>query len=473
MTGILPQREIVFISHATPEDNHFAIWLAIQLTNAGYKVWLDKEQLLGSEPFWDEIEHVLRHQTAKALFICSKVSMTKRGVQKEIQIAKEVRDEIQNPRFLYPLMIDNLPFDALPKVLKAQNAADCYNRWQDGLEDILKVLERDNIPKKETDSIETTGFWHHVLTRKARTLSEDAENLDSNWLSLKELPRHLNFYKVQGSGLDINQLVKIASEASWPCFELRGYIASFADMDSLAPGFHHLKLEPAFQISLQNFLQGEGPEEIQLQPKDARNKITGLLKKGWDNFLQSKGLKAYSLSSRTRNTAWWIPVGLVPDKKLSFRNAPSKRSGRKLIGMIGARSKRAVKVHYWHYGVSVAISLDAVPHSTMRHHVIITEDGKDRTISADAMHSKRRSFCSDWRNDKWRELLLSFLYWLSDGQQQISIPLGPEARMIVSADPIRMSINKSVLPPKNEPIMDDRDLIEQIPGQSIITEASA
>src|SRR5690606_11129195 len=104
----LPERDTVFISHATPEDNCFSIWLAIQLTNAGYKVWLDKEQLLGSEPFWDEIEHVLRHHTAKTLFICSKTYISKlaninSGVQKELRIAQEVRDEIKDPRFLYPI----------------------------------------------------------------------------------------------------------------------------------------------------------------------------------------------------------------------------------------------------------------------------------------------------------------------------------------------------------------------------------
>lgn len=344
----LPERDTVFISHATPEDNTFSIWLAIQLTNAGYKVWLDREQLLGSEPFWDEIEHVLRHQTAKTLFICSKTYISKlaklnSGVQKELKIAQEVRDEIQDPRFLYPILNDNVPFEALPKVLKAQNAADCYNAWQDGLEQVLKVLERDKIPKNATNAAETIGFWQHVLNRKARVLSEDTEFLDSNWLSIRELPSHLNFFKVQGVGLDLKHLAKIASEAPWPCFELRGHIASFADIGSLAPGFQHITLEPPFQVPLQDFLQGKGPEEVRQQPKDARNKITGLLKKGWESFLQSKGLKAYSPSKRGGNNTWWIPKGLVPDKKLTFRNAPSNRSGRKLTGTIGARSKRAGK----------------------------------------------------------------------------------------------------------------------------------
>jgi hypothetical protein len=65
-------------------------------------------------------------------------------------------------------------------------------------------------------------------------------------------------------------------------------------------------------------------------------------------------------------------------------------------------------------------------------------------------------------------MLLSFLFWLSDGQEQISIPLGPDAWMTVSADPVRMTINKSVLPRHEDPTGDDHDLIEQLSGRTPI-----
>jgi len=35
------QRTAVFISHATPEDNHFVRWLGAKLTAMGYEVWAD------------------------------------------------------------------------------------------------------------------------------------------------------------------------------------------------------------------------------------------------------------------------------------------------------------------------------------------------------------------------------------------------------------------------------------------------
>ena len=33
-------KDIIFISHATPEDDEIAIWLASRLKNAGYNVWI-------------------------------------------------------------------------------------------------------------------------------------------------------------------------------------------------------------------------------------------------------------------------------------------------------------------------------------------------------------------------------------------------------------------------------------------------
>ena len=39
-------RDTIFISHATPEDNEFSIWIASRLEMLGYKTWIDKDGLL-------------------------------------------------------------------------------------------------------------------------------------------------------------------------------------------------------------------------------------------------------------------------------------------------------------------------------------------------------------------------------------------------------------------------------------------
>ena len=45
------QRNVVLITHATPEDNAFSRWLGARLASAGYKVWVDLKSLRGGDDF--------------------------------------------------------------------------------------------------------------------------------------------------------------------------------------------------------------------------------------------------------------------------------------------------------------------------------------------------------------------------------------------------------------------------------------
>src|SRR5205814_10155783 len=51
--GRRPDRDTVFVSHANPEDNTFALWLTLRLGEMGVKVWCDLTKLIGGETFWD------------------------------------------------------------------------------------------------------------------------------------------------------------------------------------------------------------------------------------------------------------------------------------------------------------------------------------------------------------------------------------------------------------------------------------
>jgi|GEM_PF-3873300 len=64
-------RDTIFISHATPEDNEFTIWLASRLELMGYKVWIDKNELLGGESFWEDIEKAITEKAVKFLLALS------------------------------------------------------------------------------------------------------------------------------------------------------------------------------------------------------------------------------------------------------------------------------------------------------------------------------------------------------------------------------------------------------------------
>jgi hypothetical protein len=45
MSSASAVRDTILITHANPEDNHFARWLAARLSTAGYRAWVDLRAL--------------------------------------------------------------------------------------------------------------------------------------------------------------------------------------------------------------------------------------------------------------------------------------------------------------------------------------------------------------------------------------------------------------------------------------------
>lgn len=101
------KREIIFISHATPNDNEFVIWLASRLNNMGYKIWVDVEKLKGGETFWDDIQKVIKEEAIKVIVVLSKDSVTKQGVLNEISHSLNVEREYGLQNFILPIKISS------------------------------------------------------------------------------------------------------------------------------------------------------------------------------------------------------------------------------------------------------------------------------------------------------------------------------------------------------------------------------
>jgi len=87
MPSVENGRNMVFVSHANPEDNDFARWLSLQLANEGYPVWCDVTRLLGGETFWEDIQDAIANRTAKFIFALSRNSNAKAGALDELNCA--------------------------------------------------------------------------------------------------------------------------------------------------------------------------------------------------------------------------------------------------------------------------------------------------------------------------------------------------------------------------------------------------
>ena len=76
----MSDRKAIFISHATPEDNQFTIWLGAKLTALGYEVWADVLRLRGGHDWQRRLESALRERARKVLLVANPVSVDKQGV---------------------------------------------------------------------------------------------------------------------------------------------------------------------------------------------------------------------------------------------------------------------------------------------------------------------------------------------------------------------------------------------------------
>jgi TolB-like protein len=141
-------RDTIFISHATPEDNDFVRWLGGRLIEHGYTVWADVFHLKGGVPFWSSIEHVLRHRAAKVLFIVSRGSIdpARSGVRNELSVADGLRRSLPDPAFIVPIRVDDTPFDQLPIQIHQLNALDFSASRDARFADLLDTLVSAGVP---------------------------------------------------------------------------------------------------------------------------------------------------------------------------------------------------------------------------------------------------------------------------------------------------------------------------------------
>src|SRR3979490_430245 len=98
-------RDAIFISHATPEDNAFTLWLGGKLTALGYEVFADVLRLKGGDDWERILESAIRDKAGKFLLVATPHGVQKQGVRNEITIAIETANRIKDKSFIVPLRL--------------------------------------------------------------------------------------------------------------------------------------------------------------------------------------------------------------------------------------------------------------------------------------------------------------------------------------------------------------------------------
>ncbi|HVB80757.1 MAG TPA: toll/interleukin-1 receptor domain-containing protein [Candidatus Binataceae bacterium] len=106
MNGAGPvERDLIFISKATPGDDQFVLWLAPRLEAAGYKVFADIFDLDAGDEWRGKLTAALQTRAIKMLLCCSDETLARRGVREEIAIAEDLTKQLQDPNFIIPLKV--------------------------------------------------------------------------------------------------------------------------------------------------------------------------------------------------------------------------------------------------------------------------------------------------------------------------------------------------------------------------------
>jgi len=412
-------KQTVFISHANPEDNEFALWLEAQLTRLGYETWSDVSALRPGEVFWDSIEDTIRNKAAKVVAVVSRASMKKSGVLDEISLAVSVERTKQLNGFVLPIRVDDLPYSEFRANIARKNVIDFSGGWAIGLAQLIDAFSKDRVPRhRQALGLSLTGWW---AQRKPSTLAvtSNPETLISNRFRVKALPKRLHSYS--GKALVERQ------GASLPLVPLKGlWLSYYSDLELRDLQISGLTHESTF--SAEDLFAGNVSLTNDLRAGDRQRLQHRLLNRHWETFLLTRGLRLYEMTGRQPTP--FIPDGLLQGNTAHFVDVDGKQKRRLVVGY---STKRSV---HWHLAPLGYFSTSHETTLNLKMRIVFSEDGQGIWPSVERMRTMRRGFCKNWWNDRWRSLQFALMAWLTTSPDGIPVYNGESGPLLVESAPM-------------------------------------
>ena len=421
-------KNTVFISHATPADNTFAVWLATKLELCGYNVWVDINNLSPSVDFWNTIEQTIRNETVKFVFVASAASIdpSRDGVQKELAVADKVRR--QSPNFIIPVRVDDINFNDFPVEILRLNAIDFYNNWAKGLDALLKYFNDENVPKLDTNP-GSQYYLDRWYTSQALIRSQTTDNTDeycSNLFSV-ELPPSVYIYRSEDVAvllrerhipMKVNKKATITFACNKCISEWVGKEVDFIPLDT--------KNVLQDCVSPHTYF-GETVSNLSRDVTSIINWTIG------EMFYQHKMRRYRPTSEKRSRSVYFFPYGT--------KSKRSTNSRLKALSGIYKTTKR------WHFGLSGYFTKYPTSGIIIKWHLIFT-DGTGQTLSEAAQIAARRSKGRLMYNRQWKELQQASMFYLSSGTQNIfCTTCCEENAMYISSQPERFVSDKNYIDP--------------------------
>jgi hypothetical protein len=448
-------RDVVFLSHANPEDNEFTLWLTLQLANEGYRVWCDLTQLLGGEDFWHDAERAIRERAIKLIYVLSTTSNTKEGPLQELQVAKNVARNEHLADFIIPALIDGLSYSQFNIQLARINAIPFVDGWAKALQILLTKLRKDGVPTSSSFSPTAVASWWRTQFSAEQGILNVPEDYLSNWFPIRSLPSQVYLHQLSKSGIG---RLDIPPELPYPAFQHNRFIVSFAPADDFAGQLgSSLSIEDSCLVPI----TGPDTELPGLRPLDRRQTrdfVVRLLAMAWNQMIRERRLPTYELSNRAR--CFYFTTGLTQNDSVSFTRSDGRRTFRKVVGQkrLSGVSLQAATIRFWHFGVQAKPLVYPTAAYIIKPHVLFSADGSQIWDSKRRLHRARRSQCKNWWNPEWRDRILATMAWLAVGKADIEVGLGTNLTISVSRFPRTFTSPVSYRDPEREVPPFEREL---------------
>lgn len=408
-----PPRETVFVTHAAPEDNEFALWLSAKLAIRGYRVWVDRRRLRGGDDFWDEIDRVLRNDAVKQVVVFTH-HIRKQGVKKELAIGDAVKSRLGDPNFMIPIRADDVGFSDAPPEFIRGNVLNAHPNWHDCLAELFATLEDAQVPCGGSASSNAADLNAIVEAREEgrRFVVPRAEAALSNWFPIMP-PNRIRYFRFEGMKAQMETWLR---DCRIP-YIVHGRLAgTFADPAGFAEASSFDQRTPtAYDLLFTDFVSGKDPGPRDQDRRGASNDVVNLLRQHFGQVARERGLLPVEFANG--EMGWFFPDGLLPEKKITFKTSEGRRIRRTMSGKF--------KDYRWH--VCLVPKPRIWPEVLYRIHanVVLSKDGKT-PLPGDKTHKRRRRLTKSWWNDIWRDRLLAAMYFLAGGGNEVLVPAGNE-----------------------------------------------
>lgn len=402
----------LFISYAW-EDGALAEWLALKLTAAGYRVWIDRFKLLGGESYPLDIDRAIRHGTFRMIALLSQSSLNKPNPQKERTLALSLARE-RKVDFLIPLNVDGLRASDLNWMVSDLTFIR-FERWSEGLAQLLKKLDSIDAPRPLKDQGRAAAL-DAVLAEPV--LVDRRDPVFSNWFPFVHIPEELVVFQFQ-------KTVDKRFLGTWAFYDIDG---------KRVIAFAHPPSSVSDECELLDAQPHRWRDEPFIEGIRSRDVAVSLLRRSLEALLRQRGL-------RYKEGLVYFPFGLVEHNKLPYKTATGRRAS---MLVAGDRKTPTGGIFNYHLAPSFTVrecGEGFASRLVLRLH--LTNPDKS-PLAPRSLLARRKQIAKSWWNHQWFTRQQAVLNFMANGETTVTIGDDPERAVVMAAQPLSGATAKAI-----------------------------